>query len=236
CGGFVLFFSEPAEGRLAPHIAYHFGRLLTYATLGAIAGFIGSAVDVSGALVGVQRLSAWLVGGLLIYWGLRSFFSGALVEPLRPGILGSVGGKILRYVLKRPSRTSPDGRVSAWTGRAFFLGLASGVLPCGWLWMFVALAAGTANALGGASVMAVFWIGTVPILAALGLASRLLTAPARKLVPRITGALLILSGLFSLSGHVGLVTLHDHSHHRQGSADTPPAATSPDSPHAHHHP
>ncbi|MBE7450024.1 MAG: sulfite exporter TauE/SafE family protein [Kofleriaceae bacterium] len=41
--------------------------------------------------------------------------------------------------------------------RAALLGLLSAALPCGWLWAFVVVAAGTGSPVGGALVMTAFW-------------------------------------------------------------------------------
>ena len=49
---------------------------------------------------------------------------------------------------------------------ALATGLLTTLLPCGWLYAFVALAAGTASAPLGALVMLTFWIGTLPAIAA----------------------------------------------------------------------
>ncbi|HRC54941.1 MAG TPA: sulfite exporter TauE/SafE family protein [Kofleriaceae bacterium] len=75
--------------------------------------------------------------------------------------------------------------------RALGLGLLNAVLPCGWLWAFVALAAGTGSALLGASTMLAFWLGTMPaLLGATALATPLL-ARVRSRWPLVTAALVM---------------------------------------------
>ena len=50
----------------------------------------------------------------------------------------------------------------------YALGLVLGLLPCGLLYGALAAAGGTASALGGATAMAAFALGTVPALIAVG--------------------------------------------------------------------
>ena len=52
--------------------------------------------------------------------------------------------------------------------RSLLLGLATGLIPCGWLYMYVAIAGGKQNALEVYLTILTFWIGTLPILAAIG--------------------------------------------------------------------
>src|SRR5207249_4065961 len=61
--------------------------------------------------------------------------------------------------------------------RAIATGLLTTLIPCGWLYAFVITAAGTGNALNGAALMAVFWIGTLPMMTAIGVGVRWLAAP-----------------------------------------------------------
>ena len=77
--------------------------------------------------------------------------------------------------------------------------MLTGFLPCGWLWAFVVAAAGTGSALGGALVMAVFWLGTVPAMTGV----LALGGPAaiwlRRRMPAVTAIALIVLGLGTLA-------------------------------------
>ena len=67
CGGLVACYSAGDSGvrRKAwlGHLAYSVGRLVTYAAVGAVFGALGAAVDIAGAMAGVNRLAALLGGG-----------------------------------------------------------------------------------------------------------------------------------------------------------------------------
>lgn len=54
--------------------------------------------------------------------------------------------------------------------RAAATGLFTTLLPCGWLYAFVVTAAGTGSGtpLHGAALMAVFWLGTLPMMLTVG--------------------------------------------------------------------
>jgi sulfite exporter TauE/SafE len=82
--------------------------------------------------------------------------------------------------------------------RAALLGVLSAALPCGWLWAFVALAAGTAHPLAGAAVMATFWLGTLPMNLGLGVAMAPLLVRLRRRLPLVSAGLLIAFGCVAL--------------------------------------
>jgi hypothetical protein len=83
--------------------------------------------------------------------------------------------------------------------RAGILGLASALLPCGWLYAFVVTAGGTGNALSGAIVMAVFWAGTLPVMLAFGEAVSRLAGPLRRHVPAACALVLVILGLWTVA-------------------------------------
>jgi len=166
CGVFVAMACgthRDADRRvhLRTQFAYHCGRLAGYSSLGVLAGTLGGAIDMSVRAAGLQHAAAilaattmFVVGGA---WLLRE--SGVRLPPApMPRFVKSA----FRTGVAKADQFGP-------TGRALAIGLLTVLLPCGWLWAFAIIAAGTASPGWGAAVMATFWIGTVPILAALGL-------------------------------------------------------------------
>ena len=81
----------------------------------------------------------------------------------------------------------------AWRGVP--LGLATPLLPCGWLYAFAAIAAGSASMAAGALVMAAFWLGTVPALVVASNGARLAFAKLGRLAPVIAGLAMMAVGL-----------------------------------------
>jgi len=216
CGamcGPLLAWAAARGGALA-HVAYHCGRLATYALLGAIAGAAGVLFDLGSALIGLRK-AAMLVAGLgLVAFGLLAL-SGR--DPFGGGALGRIAG----HLLPRLTRRLAGAPVAL---RAGLIGSLSGLLPCGWLYAFVLTAAGAGSPSRGALVMAVFWAGTLPVLSALGLglhAARPLAARA----PRVAAATLVAIGLLTIAFR-GAHPLPE----RPAVADAIPAAADPAPP------
>lgn len=195
CGGLVIFYSgtDATHGaqRLVAHGVYNTGRLVGYLLLGAAAGAIGGVINLAGSLAGLQRIAMPIAGIMMILWGLGSI---AQIRGLK--ILGgstSTGpfAQVVRrgfgVVAKRPPAI-----------RAAAVGLLSALLPCGWLWAFVITAAGTGSVLGGVAVMAAFWVGTVPILLAVGFGAQAMALPVRKHAPLLTAVLLVAIGVVAV--------------------------------------
>ena len=82
--------------------------------------------------------------------------------------------------------------------RALVIGLLTTLLPCGWLYAFVATAAGTANPLLGALTMGVFWAGTLPVLVSLGAGVRALTGRFGKSMPILMPIAITLVAMLSI--------------------------------------
>lgn len=200
CGGFVAFYAgaDMARGwrRLVPHFAFNGGRALAYVTLGALAGGIGQFVDLAGTAAGVQSLAAVLAGAVMVAWGLvalaRAFGARLPALPVPPPLARTYTA-VARHLRSRPPVV-----------RAGTLGLASALLPCGWLYAFVVTAAGTGSALHGAASMAVFWLGTLPMLVGLGVGVQHLAGPLRRHLPAVTAMALVVVGLLAVTQRVTL--------------------------------
>ena len=161
CGPFVL--GQVADGlarmpaarmcqaarlRGALLLPYHAGRLLTYATLGAAAGWLGGLrlpQVVPGALLALAA-----TGFLLL--ALRRW-QPALAGP-GVGSTGGWGAGLAALAGRRP--------------RGVALGLALGLLPCTMVYAALAAAASAGALFGGLGMLA-FGLGTVPALLAVGL-------------------------------------------------------------------
>jgi uncharacterized protein len=185
CGGLVALYAADARGReTRAHFAYHAGRLSMYATLGAVAGALGGLMDHAGTLAGVAHLAAIVAGAAVALWGI---FKLAGIADDRIGLPKALSQRVARFVAG--VRRHPP------TLRAGLLGLSSALLPCGWLYAFVAVAAGSGTALAGAGVMATFWLGTVPALAFVGISVRRFAGPLGRKLPIVSAVALIVVGL-----------------------------------------
>jgi len=198
CGPFACLYAGQFNPRAAgPHLAYNAGRLVSYLLLGTVAGFAGAGMNQIGAVAGLPRAAAIVAGALMVLWGGLTILAalGARVPGATPppGFRRLLGRVVARFQSRPP------------VVRAAALGLLTTILPCGWLYAFVATAAGTGSAAGGALVMAAFWLGTVPVMAAVGLAAQRALGPLRRRLPVVTAAALVVLGLLTIAGRVGIV-------------------------------
>lgn len=211
CGAFLAFAvggvgesgagasSAPRASRLALNASYNLGRLVTYLVLGGVAGGIGAAMDLGGSMVGVQRAAAIGAGVMMVGFGIVAVLRQLGVRVARvplPGVLT----RLARAGHERAFDLAPLARAGA-------VGLLTTLLPCGWLYAFVITSAGTASPSLGALTMAAFWLGTLPIMAALGVGLQTLTGPLRRQLPMATSLLLVAAGVYTVAGrtHVTLV-------------------------------
>jgi uncharacterized protein len=196
CGGFVAIAGEGVSGRArwVSQLSYNAGRLISYALLGIAAGSLGHAVDLAGNAAGIGRIAALVSGSLMILWGM-----GALLE--------TQGVRIFRgrWTLPRgltDALASVRRLPAAWRG--LVLGLATTLLPCGWLYAFAVSAAGTASPLHGALLMAAFWAGNLPVLLGLGVALSSVVGRIRRHVPILSAAVIFCVGLFTVTTRANL--------------------------------
>ena len=162
CGVFVAMAVGAGErgSRLRLQVLYHGGRLVGYITLGVIAGAVGQAVDLGAHTAGLHHTAAIVAAAMVLLIGIATALKELGVRlPRAPRFA------LAQLAFEKGARISQ--RVSA-PGRALVIGLLTALLPCGWLYAFALVAAGTASPLFGGMVMMTFWIGTVPILAAVG--------------------------------------------------------------------
>jgi uncharacterized protein len=200
CGAFVAFAIVGERQSLARkamvHAMYNAGRLLTYCSLGAAAGSAGSVLDAGGAIVGVQRVAVALAGVCMILFAMISLLRHLGVRVPRVGLPDGLNR--LAIALHRRIARWPD------SARAAATGLLTTLLPCGWLYAFVVVAGGTAHPLLGALVMTIFWLGTLPVLVALGAGLSTLSGPLRARLPVASMIVLLVVGVLSVVGRLAL--------------------------------
>jgi sulfite exporter TauE/SafE len=212
CGGFVAFYAGgDGRGRWAPHLAYNLGRLCSYTTLGLLAGAIGSSVDHVGALTGFGRMAAGIAGALMIVWGGGTLLAAAGARLPQPPVPVALRRWLLGAL--HAARELPA------SARALVMGLVTTLIPCGWLYAFVTVAGGTAQPLSGALVMALFWLGTLPVMAGLGLLAQSALGPLRRRLPLLTAGLLVVVGLLTVAGKFRPMPAMHHGPALPGAAD-----------------
>lgn len=177
-----------AQQQLGAIGAYHLARAATYALAGAICGSVGGALDLGGGLVGVHRLAGVVAGAAVVLAGV------ALL--MRHGGFGN-RARAPRAVERLLASGHRAAMGVAPLPRGAMIGALSVMLPCGWLWAFLAVAAGTGTWIGGALAMVAFWAGSVPVLSVVGVGAGRVGALARGRVAVLMGVAMIAIGMHS---------------------------------------
>ncbi len=134
---------------IAAIAAWHSGRVFAYALVGAALGAAGQ---------GLAALLAARVQPVLPWIMAAGFVAAAFDFGRRLPSWASFGGAA--------PMIARLGATMGVVGRAFALGAATPLLPCGLLWGMFLAAVGAGTALGGALVMGLFALGGTPGLAA----------------------------------------------------------------------
>lgn len=193
-------------------IAYHLGRLITYMLAGAIAGTLASIATVGGQLFGWQQTAAKATGLLMIILGITRLMDLWQRRELGPKkrsngspylLLSERLHRFSNVITTRLASLRPRISVLPEAIRPLAIGIVSTLLPCGWLYLFVLVAASTSTPTNASIVMGAFWLGTLPALSVfvMGMLGSFGLAPFfRKGSPIFIATLLLISGAYTASG------------------------------------
>lgn len=191
CGGFVFSIGAAApnwRANFVRQVAYACGRIFTYASAGAIVGYGGWRL--SRALPPLVHVQAWLcltAGALLIVQGLKS---AGVWNYLRPAVRRApcLTASLFASFLAAPK-----------LGQVFLAGMANGLLPCGLVYAYLALAASTGNLAMGFVHMGLFGLGTLPIMVLTGCGGAMLGLASRRRLLHVAAWCVVLTGALSVS-------------------------------------
>lgn len=180
--------SESAIRNLYSSLLYNTGRITTYSAYGLVFGLIGRSF----VWFGWQQKISITLGVIIIL---------ALVLPKIIKTQNFYSTFINNAMVKLRAELSKllfKGNPAS----LFGIGLLNGLLPCGMVYLALAGAVATGNALNGSLFMALFGLGTLPAMGAIsyfgGMVKPALRTSARKLFPAmmvLMATLLILRGL-----------------------------------------
>ncbi len=188
CGPIAL--SLPLRGesvlqKIWGSILWSLGRIVTYSLMGALFGLIGSGFK----LLGFQQVISVAMGIVMVL----SVFLPALFKKY------TFGG--LRAIFN-PVRKGFQNLFREKNNKALFLiGIANGLLPCGLVYVAVAGAIGTADFLPAIGYMALFGLGTLPLLLVISLLGDILSQTIRRKINKVVPVVVVIIGvLFILRG------------------------------------
>ena len=192
CGGVVAALSMRDSGgafrfRLQSQLYYNAGRVFTYTMLGALAGAIGSSLD----LMALKSASYWFLIGANLFVIIVGLSSALGLGALNLSTLEGRGARFLAAPLKRAlCAKSPYA--------ALPLGVMLGLLPCGLVYAPLIAAAGSGSLILGAATMAALGLGTIPVLLTFGTASSAVSVRLRSIMLRLAGVAVALMGAAGL--------------------------------------
>jgi uncharacterized protein len=190
CGPIAIALPVPDSNNLSfftGRILYNLGRVATYSFLGAVLGLIGSKI----ALAGAQQFVSIILGIIIVIAVLlpqkyKNYFAQhpatrKLAHPLKSNI-----GVLFK-----------KGTFSA----MFLIGILNGFLPCGLVYVALAGAIASGDAISGAAVMILFGLGTVPAMFAASVFGKFINIGIRAKIRKAVPILAILLGvIFILRG------------------------------------
>lgn len=193
--------SRAGAGRF--QLAYHTGRLLTYALLGAVLGLLGGvgALASLGGPFSPTSVTRWLKLGA----GVAMVAIGAVLLVAWARGRGAKLPEPTAAITRLPWFSATVGRLagrSGWWGLP--LGGLMGLLPCMPLLPVELAALATGVPLYGALTMLAFGIGTLPALVGFGAASGLVGRRARGWLVPAAAALVLVLGAVTLAQGLSL--------------------------------
>jgi sulfite exporter TauE/SafE len=168
CGPITLVLSNSTI-RLARYLVgralYNGGRILTYTALGA---GLGLSKDVFGTMLfdihGAQEVMSLAIGSAMLAGLVGSLLVQFSASKVRAHSLATAWFRASGHLVLFLRRQMGAWLRSTSYGGQMILGVVNGFLPCGFVYMALALASLSGSTLEAATSMAVFGLGTVPAM------------------------------------------------------------------------
>jgi sulfite exporter TauE/SafE len=198
--GFILALSAThaqrhanasAHDRLRPHILFNLGRLIGFAVLGALVGSVGSLLVLSPTF---NAFFVMIVAVLML----------------------SIGVNLLKLFPNNTFQITPpkwlthriyDLQDSKHPAVPFVLGALTFFLPCGFTQSVQLYALSVGDPVTAAVIMAVFALGTAPVLLGLGAATSVARGQTLKRITQVAGILILVIGFSQLRNGAALLGL-----------------------------
>jgi hypothetical protein len=171
-------------------LSYHAGRLLTYSIIGLLFGLLGRRLDV----FGFQQHISIIIGVLMI-----------LVILLPARVFSRFNGSrfFYKWVGKVKSALGAQLKNKS-VDRFFTIGFLNGFLPCGLVYMAVFGSVAAGGAWDGALYMAVFGIGTIPLMLAATYLGSFLNLKLKHRITQAIPVFVVIVGILFIVRGLGL--------------------------------
>jgi sulfite exporter TauE/SafE len=184
CGPIALALPLPKSSNIIfilGRIIYNLGRVISYAIMGLVFGWLGQKIS----LWGFQQILSILLGVAIVFFIFlpsKTKDSVLSYSPIQKIIspLKSYIGKLFRQ------KSLPS---------FLLIGVLNGFLPCGFVYMGLAGAIAVANPMTGMLVMAFFGLGTFPAMFAVSIFGKFINFSFRRKLKKLTPIFAILFAL-----------------------------------------
>jgi len=169
---------------------YHFGRILAYSIIGLVFGLVGKSLN----LFGMQQQLSIFIGVLMlivIFLPQKIFNKYNFSKPVFKII-----SKVKSALGKELKKKTPDTFLT--------IGFLNGFLPCGLVYMAVFGAVASGNALQGSAYMALFGLGTIPLMTSAIYLGNFLNVQLRQRIRRAIPIFVVFIGCLFIVRGMGL--------------------------------
>ncbi len=175
-----------------PHLYFNLGRILSYALLGGLIGWVGKALELSSLSLGLMTLA---VGVVMLVLGIQL----TQISPRISAFSLTIPSGISKFLGIRKHHEKEYSHTNSMLvgGLTFFL-------PCGFTQAMQLYAMSTGSFLSGALIMSVFAIGTAPGLLGIGGLTSVIRGSFARSFFKFSGLVVILFSLFNLSNGFNL--------------------------------
>jgi len=163
---------------------YNLGRVVTYSFMGAVFGLVGKGFFT----MGIQKWLLIILAVLLILVAVFSIDveSKALKIPFINRFNNKLKTTLARLLKKATIKTF------------FYIGILNGFLPCGLVYMAIAAAIATGSVVSSVLYMALFGLGTMPMMMALGYGGNFIGQKFKRILRKLYPVFMILFAIFFL--------------------------------------
>lgn len=193
CGSYILSLAPVGGSKRAKAIRlleFGMGRMLAYLALGAVAGAVGHSASIGGYLPAFRLTFEILAAAALLIVGLSTFGIGK-----RYPIVAQIPG--YQWLKQSLVATAQSTCPTAWG--AIQLGFISGLVPSPLVCIAAMYAFLGGTPVNGMFIMLLFGIGTGPAMLWVGVSGYFIGPMQRVRVLTLTGVLLMLLSIISLS-------------------------------------
>lgn len=185
---------KPVRGKLF----YNFGRIITYSILGILMGVFGRSLS----FVGFQKTIS-IISGVAIVLIAGVPLINSHFKPFNSLFynLTSRLKKVLQKLFKSRSDFSMLG-----------IGIANGILPCGFVYLALGASLAMNSIFGSMAYMALFGLGTVPMMLFIGLGGQIVNFKFQSTIRRAIPYFALLMGVWLIFKGVNF-EIHSCCHH-----------------------